>query len=74
MADSIKLRLELNLVVEYEARFDDYDCTDPQEIVKIDQQTAEEDPFVFLDMEHSRWDVKVSQVQDDDSAEPDNVL
>lgn len=35
---------------------------DPTEIVRMDQESAEDDVYIFLDNEDTEWDIKVTQL------------
>lgn len=62
MSDTTRMRVTVHAVVEYDARHEDYGTADPQEITKMDQASAEEDVFMFLDGEDTEWTIKAEVV------------
>lgn len=58
----MRMRLVATAVLEYEARPEDYETDDPGEIVAIDQETADDDLYLFLDNEDTKWDVKITVI------------
>lgn len=52
----IKLRITITAVFEYEADPKNYpNCTTPAEMLAVDLDNAEEDPFSFLATDSVEW-------------------
>lgn len=59
----MRLRFTARAVMEYEAYPKDYDTDDPAEMIRMDQETAEEDTYLFLDQGDVEWTVKIEEVK-----------
>jgi hypothetical protein len=58
MTKPIKLRVTVTAVVEYEANPEHYPgATTPQEMLAIDMEGADNDPYSFISTDSAEWKV-----------------
>ena len=56
-----RLKIEVHAVLEYDAAYEDYGVDNIDEMVAIDQESAEEDVYMFLDQNGTDWTITVTE-------------